>query len=38
MTLLQYEWRKLARAPMLWIGLALCLGFNCLWMTPAGDF
>lgn len=36
MTLLQYEWRKLARAPMLWIGLALCLGFNCLWMTSAG--
>ena len=30
MTLLAYEWRKLARLPALWLFLALCLAFNGL--------
>ena len=36
MTLLGYEWRKLARMPALWVFVALCLLFNIFYVSSAG--
>lgn len=36
MTLLKYEWRKLARMHALWVFLALCLAFNIFYVSAAG--
>ena len=36
MRLLRYEWSKLARLPVLWGVLVLCLAFNCL-LIGGGD-
>lgn len=38
MTLLGYEWRKLARMPVLWAVLALCAIFNCTQMLEIAPY
>lgn len=38
MTLLGYEWRKLARMPVLWAVLTLCAIFNCTQMLEIAPY
>lgn len=38
MTLLGYEWRKLARMPVLWAVLTLCAIFNCTQMMEIAPY